>query len=100
MSNMESQVIEAAIAQIEVEKTDQRNRVRRKRLFIALGSVILTSALGYGGYSYWYASRYVSTDNAYTAAETAQVTPAIAGIVREVPVSDTQTVKRGDIVVM
>src|SRR5262249_29531979 len=37
---------------------------------------------GYGGYAYFHASRFVSTDNAYTAAETAQVTPAIGGVVR------------------
>src|SRR5690349_6916771 len=100
MSKMESQVIQAAIAQIEVENTDRKNRVRRKWAFIILGGVVLKCAIGYGAYSYWYASRYVSTDNAYTAAETAQVTPAISGIVREVHVSDTQAVKRGDVVVV
>jgi membrane fusion protein, multidrug efflux system len=42
----------------------------------------------------------VSTDNAYVATETAQVTPAIAGIVREVHVADTQAVRRGDVVVV
>jgi len=73
---------------------------RRKRLFAALGGVIAVCAFGYGGYSYFYASRFVSTENAYTAAETAQVTPAIAGIVREVRVTDTQQVEAGEIVVV
>jgi len=100
MSKMESQVIEAALAQAQTEQQDARNRVRRKRLFIALGATILTCGIGYGAYSAFYASRFVSTDDAYTAAETAQVTPAISGIVREVRVADTQHVKRGDIVVM
>jgi membrane fusion protein (multidrug efflux system) len=95
MSKMESQVIESALAE-----ADRRNKARRKYLLIALGALVLKAGVGYGVYSYLYASRYVSTDNAYTAAETAQVTPAIAGIVREVRVADTQRVKRGDVVVV
>jgi membrane fusion protein (multidrug efflux system) len=100
MSKMESQVIEAALAQVEVAQVDARNRARRKRAFIVLGVVVATCAIGYSAYQYLYASHFVSTDNAYTAAETAQVTPAISGIVREVRVADTQAVKRGDIVVV
>ncbi|WP_272896539.1 HlyD family efflux transporter periplasmic adaptor subunit [Candidatus Dactylopiibacterium carminicum] len=41
----------------------------------------------------------MSTDNAYTAAEVAQITPAVAGTVAEVKASDTQFVKRGDVLV-
>jgi membrane fusion protein (multidrug efflux system) len=100
MSKMESQIIEAAIAQMEVTQPDTRNRGRRKHLFIALGAAVLTCGIGYGVYSYTYAARFVSTDNAYTAAETAQVTPAISGIVREVHVVDTQQVRQGDVVVV
>src|SRR5215510_11710532 len=99
MSKMEPEVIEAA-EKIEAAQVDAHNKQKRKKLFIALGATVLTAALGYGVYSYLYASRFVSTDNAYTAAETAQVTPAISGIVREVVVSDTQAVKQGDVVVV
>lgn len=95
MSKMETQILEAASAEV-----DARNGLRRKRLFIALGAIVLTCGIGYGLYAHFYASRFVSTDNAYTAAETAQVTPAISGIVREVHVADTQKVKRGDVVVV
>src|SRR5262245_20560941 len=94
MSKIETGILEAATAEI-----DARNGRRRKRLFAALGATVLVSAAGYGLYSWLYASRFVSTDNAYTGAETAQVTPAIGGIVREVRVTDTQQVKKGDIVV-
>ena len=97
MSKIETEVIENAMAQAE---TEMRNRSRRKKLFIALGAVVLKVAVGYWGYEHFFASHYVSTDNAYTAAEMAQVTPAIAGIVREVHVTDTQVVKQGDIVVV
>ena len=96
MSNMEPEVI-AAATQVEA---DARNKLRRKRLFILLGAVVVTGALGYGIYSYSHASRFVTTDNAYTAAETAQVTPSIGGIVSDVRVTDTQAVKQGDVVVM
>jgi membrane fusion protein (multidrug efflux system) len=92
---METDILEAATAQI-----DARNGRRRKRLFIALGGSVLACALAYGAYSHFYASRFVSTDNAYTGAETAQVTPAIGGIVREVLVADTQQVRQGDVVVV
>lgn len=44
--------------------------------------------------------RYVETDNAYVGAETAQVTPQVGGSVKAVAVSDTQMVKRGDVLVV
>ncbi|HEY7238958.1 MAG TPA: HlyD family secretion protein [Burkholderiales bacterium] len=93
---MEPEVI-AAAAQVEAHA---RNKVRRKRLFILLGLIVAKAAIGYGVYEYAHASRFVTTDNAYTAAETAQVTPSIGGIVSEVRVTDTQAVKQGDIVVV
>src|SRR3954469_1446865 len=96
MSKMEPEVMQAA-AEAEI---DARNQKRRKRLFLIFGGVVLKVAVGYGVYVYAYASRYVSTDNAYTGAETAQVTPAIGGIVREVRVTDTQPVKQGDVIVV
>lgn len=96
MSKMEPEVIEAAMR--------AENRARqlklRKRLLLALGGIVLKGALGYWGYEHFYGSHFVTTDNAYTAAETAQVTPAVNGIVREVRVVDTQSVKQGDIVVV
>jgi membrane fusion protein (multidrug efflux system) len=76
------------------------NRKRRIRLFSILTAAIL--AVGSGGWAYWelIGSRYVSTDNAYTAAEVAQVTSEIDGLVSEVRVVDSQQVKRGDILVV
>lgn len=72
----------------------------RKRGFIALASVIGLAAIGYGTYWFTYASHFVYTDNAYTAVETAQVTPAVGGTIKEVHVIDTQTVKKGDVLVV
>jgi len=73
---------------------------RRKRLFALLAAVVALGGAAFTVYEHDVAARYVSTDNAYTAAETAQVTPAVGGIVREVRVSDTQRVRRGDVLVV
>src|SRR5580765_6415148 len=99
MSKMEPELLSAASEAI-VASSDGAPRVRRKRLFAALAGTVLAAAAGFGAYEYLHAARFVSTDNAYAATETAQVTPAIGGIVREVRVGDTQTVQRGDIVVV
>ena len=79
---------------------EARNRAKRKKWLLILGSAVLSNAIAYGLYSHYYGSKFISTDNAYTAAENAQVTPAISGIVREVRVSDTQQVQKGDVVVV
>ncbi|WP_068713199.1 HlyD family secretion protein [Vibrio tritonius] len=71
----------------------------RKRGFTALAAAIVIAAAGYGSYWYFYASRYVSTDNAYAEAEVAAVTPAVDGIVAKVNVVDTQFVHKGDVLV-
>ena len=73
----------------EEHPAPDKNHTRRKRLFIGLFAVILASAIGYGAYWYLYASRFVSTDNAYTATEVAQVTPSVSGTVQAVNVVDT-----------
>src|SRR5262249_12964871 len=96
MSSVEPEVI-AAAPQIGA---DTRNKLRRKRLFILLGLAVLAAGMSYGVYEYAHASRFVTTDTASTAAETAQVTPSIGGIVSEVRVTDTQAVRRGDVVVV
>jgi membrane fusion protein (multidrug efflux system) len=72
---------------------------RRKTLFALLGGVVAVSAVAYGSYWYLVASHHVSTDNAYVAAEMAQLTPEVGGTVRQVNVVDTQAVKRGDVLV-
>ena len=71
---------------------------RRKQQLIGLGALVL---LGAGTAAYWYlhASHFVSTDNAYAAVEIAQVTPSVGGTISEVLVTDTQAVKKGDVLV-
>lgn len=87
-------------SQQETNNVDnQRINRSRKRGFTALAAAIVIAAAGYGSYWYFYASRYVSTDNAYAEAEVAAVTPAVGGIVAKVNVVDTQFVHKGDVLV-
>ncbi|MDQ7988844.1 MAG: HlyD family efflux transporter periplasmic adaptor subunit [Candidatus Dactylopiibacterium sp.] len=72
---------------------------RRNQRLLALGGGILLLAAASGAYWFLHASHFVSTDNAYTAAEVAQITPAVGGTVAEVMVSDTHTVRQGDVLV-
>jgi len=70
---------------------------KRKPLLIGLAVVVVVAGLLYLLYDVFIGSRSVSTDNAYVAGETAEVTPLTAGKVAEVLVTDTQPVRRGQI---
>ncbi len=84
----------------DVQQAPKANNDKRNKLFASLGGAIVVAGLGYGA---WYAlvgSHHVETDNAYVGADTAQVTPLVAGPVQSVAVHDTQAVKRGQILVV
>jgi membrane fusion protein (multidrug efflux system) len=68
---------------------------QRRRLLGLLGAAVVAGAIGYGVYWLLVASHYVSTDNAYVGADTAQVTPLVSGQVVRVLVNETQVVKAG-----
>ncbi len=75
-------------------------QARRKRLFSILAIAVLVIALGWGVWYYVTQAGRVHTDNAYVGADTAQITPLVAGPVLDVRVANTQTVKRGDVLVV
>src|SRR6218665_1565111 len=80
----------------EAQAREQRLATRKlwlKRLAIG----VLVVAIVWGLWYFLIGRNYISTDNAYVNAETAQVTPLIAGAVVEVAVKDTQAVKRGQV---
>ncbi|WP_298092256.1 HlyD family efflux transporter periplasmic adaptor subunit [uncultured Sphingomonas sp.] len=60
-------------------------------------AVVIVLAIGYLLYDKLIASKRVTTDNAYVAAEVAQVTPLVSGQVIDVAVSNTQAVKQGQV---
>jgi membrane fusion protein (multidrug efflux system) len=72
---------------------------RRLRLFGVLGAVIATVAVIVVGYWLLIGQFKVSTDNAYVDADSALITPQVAGQVAEVAVVDTQPVKAGQVLV-
>lgn len=91
-----------------IEKTENLPKVelgtpaplqKRKRWFTflaaAVGFCLITSLF------YWvlFGSKHVTTDDAYAAADIAQVSSATDGIVKMIHVVDTQPVKAGDILV-
>jgi membrane fusion protein (multidrug efflux system) len=69
---------------------------RRARLLALLAGIVALGLIGYGLYYALYASHFVSTDNAYVGADSAQITPLVSGPVEKVLVSETQWVKAGD----
>ncbi len=79
---------------------DATSRRKRALLFSLLALAVAVAGVGY--YTYWklIGSRYVSTDDAYTAAEVAVVNAEIDGPVAVVNVVDSQPVKRGDVLVV
>ena len=73
---------------------------RRKRAFTVLAGAIALSAVATAGWMIFFAGKSVSTDNAYTAVEVAQITPLVNGPVKQVNVVDTQPVHAGDVLVV
>ena len=69
----------------------------RKTWLVRLGIAVVVIGAVWGLWYFLVAQNYVSTDNAYVNAETAQVTPLISGAVIELRVKDTQTVKQGEV---
>ncbi|WP_319528854.1 HlyD family efflux transporter periplasmic adaptor subunit [uncultured Cohaesibacter sp.] len=83
-------------------KLDQGHTDRKaKRAPLFLGLFVAVAAVGGGYYAYdvLYASKHEITDNAYVGADIANITPLVAAQVREVKVSDTQHVTKGDVLV-
>ena len=81
---------------------DNDAKSRRKRIILFSLLALTVAVAGGGYYSYWkrVGSRYMSTDNAYTAAEVAVVTAQIDGPVAAVNVVDSQQVKHGDVLIV
>jgi membrane fusion protein, multidrug efflux system len=77
-----------------------RMKTMRKRLFLVLGCLIGVVALIALMWWLLVGSNYVSTEDAYVNASSAQVTPLTTGRVMEVRVHDSDLVKQGDILVL
>ncbi len=84
----------------EMHETLPAGPSKRRKLFMAFGSVLAVLGLIYGIWYYFIGSTRITTDNAYVGAEVASITPLVSGPVVEAPVIDTQRVKKGDVLVI
>lgn len=82
------------------EAAPEGNGAKRAKLLRILALVVVTVAILWGLWYFLTQAGRVHTDNAYVGADSAQVTALIAGPVKEVRVSGTQAVKKGDILVI
>ncbi|KQV58566.1 MULTISPECIES: HlyD family efflux transporter periplasmic adaptor subunit [unclassified Caulobacter] len=69
---------------------------KRRRQLTLLGGAVAIGLVGYGAWWLAFDSHFVETDDAYVGAETAQVTALSPGPVAKIFVSETQSVKAGD----
>ena len=92
-------VAEAARPEPSAEATRAAAGRRRTRMFSLLGAAIAVVAVAVVLYWLLIGQNYVSTDNAYVNADTADITPQVAAQVTEVRVAETQNVKKGDILI-
>jgi membrane fusion protein, multidrug efflux system len=72
---------------------------RRKRLFAIFGGIIVVAALATGLW-FWLTANHITTDNAYVDADLVQVTPLYGGPVAAAYVSNTEVVKKGQLLVL
>ena len=70
---------------------------RKKKSFKVLLGLAAAKVLIGGGWYMLHDGDHVSTDNAYVSADSAQVTPLISAAVVDVPVVNTQVVRKGQI---
>jgi membrane fusion protein (multidrug efflux system) len=87
---------QVTVADAEKEAAKVR---KKRRLKILLALTALKVVTGAGAY-FLFPDGHVSTDNAYVAADSAQVTPLVSAAVKAVPVVNTQVVRKGQILVV
>ncbi|MFC3173822.1 efflux RND transporter periplasmic adaptor subunit [Novosphingobium bradum] len=90
----------AASADSSADEAAFRRAAARRLWLTRLAIAIAVVGALWTGWYLLFGRNHVGTDNAYVSAEMAQVTPQISATVTEVRVSDTQPVKRGDVLVV
>ena len=75
------------------------NNSRRNRAFAILGTVIVVAGLGYLAYWFFSARFYETTDDAYVAGNVISVTAREPATVMTLYADNTQTVKRGQLLI-
>ena len=84
------------VSPVEQEIHAPAMQSKRKKMLGILAVILLIIALIYVIW-HFLLGQSVSTENAYVGAETAEITSMVSGQITEVRVSDTQQVKKGDV---
>lgn len=79
--------------------TDDALKAKRKKALAIVAVIFVIIAIVYAIWTLFF-NHTVSTDNAYVSAETASVTSMVSGQVEQVLVSDTQAVKKDDVLLL
>src|SRR2546428_9650207 len=74
-------------------------RPMKRNLLLTLGCLVGLATLSYGGYAWYNAVTYVSTDDAYVDGTISPVSAKVVGHIVELRVQDNQLVKQGDLLV-
>ena len=69
----------------------------KRKLLLTLGCLVGLATLSYGGYAWYSAITYVSTDDAYVDGTISPVSAKVAGHIVELLVQDNQVVRKGDL---
>ncbi len=77
-------------------QADLEAKQKRKKMLKIFAFIVVAAAILYAIWAFVFGNT-VDTDNAYVGAETAAVTSMVSGQVSQVLVSDTQQVKKGDV---
>ncbi len=88
---------ETTISTVDDTQATAKAKATRKKAMLGIAGAVLVAGAGYTAYDIFIGSQHVSTDNAYVGAYTATITPMVSGQVSEVLVTDTQIVKKGDV---
>ena len=75
---------------------DDEAKQKRKKMLKIFALLVLVIGILYALWTFFFGNT-VETDNAYVGAETAEITSMVSGQVEKVLVSDTQQVKKGDV---
>jgi len=89
---------ESECREVSVPDAEQAAASLRKKRRWKILAALAAGQLLIGGAAYAFIDRdHVSTDNAYVSADSAQVTPLVSAAVVDVPVANTQVVRKGDV---
>jgi membrane fusion protein (multidrug efflux system) len=78
--------------------SDAALKAKRKKALSMVALILIIAAVAYAVWTLFF-NHSVSTENAYVGAETASITSMVSGQVLDVMVSDTQQVKKDDLLV-